>query len=256
MDIESLEFIFEDDPNRPQKRPIVHEEFVNELAFHEASHFVLGRLVNKLNLGFNDAVSIYIDSKVRKRGQVSGFGGDFNSEHEYWSNQNRKRFKEFYTDEPRRIWAESLVLIAGYASFKLFISDREDFISYLHSDESTQLAMHCLKTVPHHFWYTHANKYLSGVSDFAKIKERLLFIQTIKEHDLIKNYEKLLTVASDIMSVRAVECAIRFVKNKLIGADGEKIEGEPFKRIELFVDNLIKKVDISMMLKPLLSKPN
>lgn len=255
MDTETLIPWFDDEqPMRPQKRPIKQNEFVIELAFHEASHFVLGRLVNKLEIGFKHADSILIDSIDRKGGEVSGFGGDFQSEVVYWTNSNRQRFTNFFTKDEKRIWADSLVLIAGYASYKLFVSDQEDFISYIESDEWTEIEMHSIKTVPHHYWYTQVDKYLVGVSDFAKIKERLAFIGIIESEDRIENYNLLLEAVSDIMKTRAVELAIRYVKNRLKAADGNKIEGSAFEQIVCFTDNLISKIDISGVIRHLANR--
>lgn len=247
MDNDFFAMFFESDGRPPQPRiiPLDLKALTNEIAFHEASHFVTSRLINKLNIGFKEATSISIDSKGKKSGVVTGFGGDYKMDNEYWTNFNIARFKKFYTDDVRRIWADSLNLIAGYASFKLFISDQEDFISYLESSESKEVIMYTLSSVPHHFSYPTGNKYTTGVSDFAKIKERLSFIGILDKDERVEAYKLLLKTVCDIMSTRAVECAIRYVKNKLKASDGKVIEGRAFERMKNFVDNLISKVTIS-----------
>lgn len=255
MDNNSLEAYFEADgrPPQPRRESIDLIKFKDELAFHEASHFVIGRLVNKRNIGFKEATSITIDSKTRS-GVVRGFGYNFDQDNIYWSNRNIELFKSFYLEDERRIWAESLNLIAGYASFKLFISNQEDFISCIDEGDNTKVIMHTLDSVPHNFYYTNANKHTTGISDFAKIKERLSFIGIVSTDKRVEAYKLLLRVASEIMSVRAVELAIRFVKNKLKASDGEVIEDGPFEEMKGFVDNLISKVTITYWLGILLNR--
>ena len=46
------------------------------------------------------------------------------------------------------------------------------------------------------------------------------------------------------MKIRAVELAIRYVKNRLLKTDGRKIENHSFEQVRIFVDDLIKRVFI------------
>lgn len=257
MDNDFLTIFYESEgiPPQPRKLPLDLKAFTKEIAFHEASHFVMGRLINKLNIGFREATSITIDSRGKKSGVVTGFGGSYDMDTPYWTESNKARFEAFYSEDVRRIWAESLNLIAGYASYKLFISDQEDFISYLETSESTEVVMHTLSTVPHHFRYTPGNKEPVGVNDFAKIRDRLSFIEIVDKEERVEVYNSLLEVACKIMKIRAVEYAIRYIKNRLIAYDGKIIEGDYFKHITEVVERGISKVDISSFVEYLYKNP-
>lgn len=187
------------------------EDIQKELAFHEAGHFVMERLLQKSGLNeipFGDINYMYIDSD-NKQGAVNGFLSLDNLEGNVWTNENYERFKRRFQENPRYTYATLFSLISGYATYKKFIDDNKYFIGFEREGESR---LYRIDTVPHSVVKTQYNRYVNDVSDFAKIKERLNFFG-ITDFDILNNlYGFLLEQVSEIMSNNAVENAIRFTK--------------------------------------------
>ena len=246
-----------DEPSPQQlfeEKEIKNNTFAKELAFHEASHLVIERLVNKLDLGFSEPISMYIDTEKRI-GCVHGFGFSTGKTIDYWTKLNEEKFTQFYKTDTRRIWAECLTLIAGYGSYKVYIEETDYFIGHIDSN-SNKAKMYKLGNVPHGTLFGRANKYHTDVSDFAKIKERLSMIKICEDDQRLQVYQKLLDDISLIMKIPAVENAIRYAKNRLLYADGKGegkvkgiIEGKRFEYCKFFVDKLIKRVKIEDVLR-------
>lgn len=230
-----------------QIKEIDEGSFSKELAFHEASHFVFQRLLHRYNLGFSEPVHMMIDT-VNRNGVVNGFMIEgFN--HQFWTDTVLEEFRNFYTQDIRRLKAHCLELMAGYTSYKVFINDSEFFIHDGTVDlNPNKLRMFKLETVYHSFSITRNNRSIVGVSDFGKMKEQASFIGINNKPELIIFYNNLIAEVKMIMNEEAVELAIRYVKNKLLRMDGKIIKGQYFDRIKSFVDNLTKNVNIETYL--------
>lgn len=226
------------------KTKLINEkDFAKELAFHEASHFVIQRLLHPFDLGFLESDNLWINTKER-RGNVHGFMiQDFN--HTVWTEPVYRKFRKFFNTDYRRYKGYCLELIAGYASYKIFIEDSDFFISFGDFiNNRNELKMYKLETVPHSIRRTENDRKLFGVSDFAKIKEQISFQGIGNEKERLELYHQFLSDITDIMNINAVELAIRYVKNRLLRMDGKIIEGEYFNHIKYFVDDLVKRVCI------------
>ena len=233
---------FEDKNPRYISKKISQKEFSIELAYHEASHLVFQRLIYKLNLGFNEPINIFIDSKNEQNaGYVHGFGASGLVYNSRLVDEND--IKAFYTDKKERLFSDCLQYLSGNTSYKAFIdSTTEYYISNSDINMSEyKMKMYKLDTVPNH---------QHGVDDYFKVKNRLQYIDVSDKQSVYSFYQKITNDVLEIMDIRAVELSIRYVKNHLLRNDGKLIQGKYFQEIKEFVDELIKNVSI----KPFLSK--
>ena len=209
-------------------RPLNSDEFLLELAYHEASHLVIERLIHKLGLNFLESSKIKINS-TEGTGNVFGFIANFNKISEYWTPENFANFVSFYTEDSRRVGSECLMLIAGFASRKKFISNDEYFISYFDkTSDAFNISYYKIDTVWHDIIQRLPNRQIVGISDFAKIKDRLSFIKIVEKKELVDTYVDLLDLILPIFDDEKVEHCISYIKDKLIENDGTVIEGDNF----------------------------
>lgn len=239
-------FLFEQERSVEQPylvKPLDEKQFALELAYHEASHLVIEQLIHKLTLGFKPSEKIEIFSNKR-HGQVQGFGAIY-THNNFWTQQTYDNFKSFYEEDQRRIWADCLILIAGYASYLVFMGDSEYFISEYDENTSKEVKLYKISTVPHKTIFIPPNKWREGISDFAKIKERLTFIYEYDKEKFDSLYSRLLGEMLTILKIKSVNMAVRYVKNHLIRSNNNHpISGKHFDRIKLFLAELLKNISI------------
>ncbi|MCB9295544.1 MAG: hypothetical protein H6559_20825 [Lewinellaceae bacterium] len=220
-------------------------EIQNELGFHEAGHFVLERLLLKADISdanFSGHNFIYIDSNL-KEGSVNGFLQEVKWKGNCWTEKNYNLFKESIINNKRASIATLFSLIAGYTTYKKFIENTEYFIRSPNFDND-QVKYYKLDNVEHGTYRNKIDRYHWGVSDFAKIKERLGFLGVMDIVNLNKLYLSLHEKVMQIMNLGAVANSIRYIKNRLIEEDGKRIEGDNLKKHIDFVEQLMINVDV------------
>jgi hypothetical protein len=227
--LEDLEPIWEEEQEEISisrvEKEIDYKNFLIELAYHEASHFVFDQLILKMDLGFAPVCSIFVHADRKNKilgGEVSVL---------------EKAIKNpyvFYGQNPKRLYAFLLVTLAGYTSRLTFIDNDPFFISEPDFKECTEgkLYYYSLDFLPRSV--DDVRKTQDYIRDFLKIP---------------RSYQKemITSLVEDIrlvMNKTAIKLAIGYVKNKLVNSNGSKIVGKELDIIKWKTDILISKISL------------
>lgn len=224
MDSENIEFElnlgFDGQRRRtkPDLRTVCINKFKDEIAFHEASHFVF--IILALNHFATGTFSL-IDfltcctEKIKVKGHnlVSGFAPanitkDKMQDGTKW-NDEPEGYLEFYNEDRRRLAASMLVDIAGYSSYQVFIQNSEYYIFSEPKLDYPQIGSCTIN------YYDKYNTLKSEAGDFVKIDRRLGIyywdcLQSGKSKvEAITNFTN---AAQSLMKKQSINDSIRFVK--------------------------------------------
>lgn len=209
-------------PPPPVKREaqLVIEDMVTEIAYHEASHFVIGILVLNLDLSFMPYSSIEINvSEENVSGVCNGMTPTISPQDDpYTPNVAAPFFKE----DKNRIFGKLFSVIAGYESYKKFLQDDDCFIG--HTD---------LINDKDKMWYYSLKYILKQATikiNFSLIKDYCL-VDKILNYGGYESYEKKMEIViriqndlKELMSNQSVVDSIQYVKNALIEKNGSVIK--------------------------------
>lgn len=208
--------------------------FLNELAFHEASHFVFDILGKRLSLGFSPIEAIKISPTDPKGNYVRGFHSPF-PETDAMSGINRKKwYFENESQKHNRLFTKALSLIAGYTSYQIFVEDTPHFINPKIEEGGNSFPNYhridCLPDPP--------------PSDFQLLSEMLGWIG----QNSTKKVLEIQNVVKKIMHHPSVANAIRFVKNYLLKNIGREISGTELNYLKRGVERQIQKISLEKYL--------
>lgn len=221
-------------PEREERfitRKLTDEEILNELAFHEASHFVFNCMVYRLGLDFLAPRGIEICSE-KHNGRVFGFSPNL-TESEL---QRESILKDWYTGNINRLIGRMLGTIAGYTSYQIFIEDSPYFVAVV-DDNQREVKYFKLLTAP-------VRPYNS---DFTRFREYIEYIHTGYEFEGIKEF--FYNEAKKLMQIQAVNDSIRFIRNYLVERDCQFVEGKELARLRREVIRLTNKIPILEVLE-------
>ncbi len=265
---EGLEFINDFmEVNTGQRRPIPPDvrivrikKFKDEIAFHEASHFVLSVLfLNYFPSGtFSPISSITCCAeKVGEKGYpnvVSGFSPvniPDNKLNTRYEGEEPPGFIEFYNNDRKRLAAIILVFIAGYSSYQVFVQNKEHYIfsNVKFNDPQTGF---CAIT-----YFDKYNTIESNAGDFVKIdlKLRTYYSNCLRsgksKADAISSFTK---AAQGLMRQKPVNDSIRMVKKVLLKHECNKIEGRELDDLVQMVSKFTNKMELNGILEALKDK--
>jgi hypothetical protein len=214
-------------------RTVVENDKLKELGFHEASHFVFSCLFRKKAEGFCGINFINIcPEKINIEGYnvVNGF------------NPNLEMFgtsvEGFYNSDINRLLVKLTTLIAGFASFQIFIEDKEYFIGV---PESTS-----------EFKYYKVESSLNlGIPDIKMIQDKLKRHLDLVGKNQIIYIQKLIKEVQKLMKIQAINDSIRFVKNQLTNMKCENIEGAKLARLQFEVERFTNRINVDKYLDTL-----
>lgn len=247
-------------PLPPDPRTVRIKKFKDEVAFHEASHFVFSVLfLNYFPPGtFSPISSITCCAeKVGEKGYpnvVSGFSPvnipvfKLSTKVE---GEEPPGFIEFYNRDRRRLAAMILVFIAGYSSYQVFVRDKEHYIF-------SSVKFNAPKTGSCTIAYLDKyNAIGSDADDFVKIdrKLRTYYLDSLRSGkskvDAISNFTQ---AAQDLMRQKSVNDSIRMVKKVLLKHECSKIEGWELDRLVRMVSGFTNKIELDGILEALKDK--
>jgi hypothetical protein len=220
------DYILADNNERNKNRietEIDYDNFLIELAYHEASHFVFDQLILKMDLGFSPVTRIFVHCSREDKilnGVVTGLGG-------YEGSSN-----SFYRGDNSRVYARLLTTLAGYTSRLVFIDDSPFFISEADLDNYTngKLFYYTIETAPR------------KISDVRKTKD---YIQQYLDFSIAQRDKLINSLIEDIkllMKTPAMKLAIGYVKNVLVQHNGVEVIGRALEHIKLKIDILSSKI--------------
>lgn len=220
----------EENSNKSKEIEIDYNQFLIELAYHEASHFVFDQLILKMDLGFHQIESIFVhcekESKTIK-GVVSGLGKSITD------------LRKFYKADTRRVYARLITTLAGYTSRTVFIKDDIDssfFISKADLSDNYKNGM---------LYYYSIEIAPSAIDDIRKTKAYLkeyLQVKTTNDKDIA--IHRLVSDIQSLMETPAIHSAIGYVKNTLVKNNGTQIVGKELNFVKLKTGILLSKVSL------------
>lgn len=220
----------------PYKERIVKvNEFRNELAIHEASHFVFHQLLSK-----NLTDSYFIGHAVICTDNIKLNEVNFKPSPYY----KKYGIHLYFIDDRRRLVVHLLNLIAGYSSHQEFISSEKFYIfsEVSHPENGTLKVKYC-SLENHRFCCT---------DDFGRINELLRDYYSNPDYvERIKILKRLTSLAQSIMRNEQVNKCIHLVKDALLKSECKKIEGDELETLKKSVNELISDLDFTGILEEL-----
>lgn len=218
------------------------KELRKEIAYHEASHFILGLLVNKENNHFKQPTNITFCVKEKEKFLANVcVPNPFVDENESISGYNRvMKAQEFYSKEEPRVYLKCLELLAGFVSCKIFMNKPDKFIHYLRFCPETILSsdvsvdyLDCSS-----FWYGDYFIKADNRHDFRQVNTRLsnLDLDWDQKYGLINIIIEQLCL---IMSAEKIKQSIESVAQKLIEKECATIELDEIEEIKKEVLSII-----------------
>ena len=235
MDYEFLE-INKQEEKHSDTRFVSIQEFRNELAIHEASHFVFHQLLSKnLTENYQIGYVVICAENLTELNKV---------------NFKRPEYYETYGDhsyfikDRRRLVAHLLNLIAGYSSYQEFISRKEFYIfSQINNQNNDNLEIK---------YYSLEYSSYSGATDFRVINELLkTYYPNLNYRNQIEILARLTCIAQTIMGKGPVKKSIHLVKDALLKNQCNKIEGDELETLKESVNELISDLDFTGILEEL-----
>jgi len=231
LNIDDLEPILdEEDENDEEVDPYKKKLFEikcleEELAYHEASHFVFSCIFQRLIDGFTPVEGIEICAENIKDGNsnlVKGFVPNIPHEETYGTNNvEAPKVLEFFKSDTRRLLAKFIVLISGFSSYQVFIEENNYCIG---SPES--LEFNNDKTKFSMLYFTVRTAIHSQTTDFTIFFKMLRNYCNVEEVNSIELTTDLVNAIQEIMKIQCISDSIRYVKNILIRYKCKRIEGQ------------------------------
>jgi hypothetical protein len=238
-----------------EERTVKANQLRNEIAFHEASHFVFKVLglahVNEFTpINF----AICCPNKVNQEGfnVVQGFAPRIPISETYGNLESEpKGLINFFNSDRKRLVASLFSKIAGYSSYQVFIKNSNFYIS----SKVEKTGKKCYKIK----YYNLENATVSNTDDFNNIFRKLdnyyfkdpqiNYIENQYLKDKKNETVKVLTDSvQQLMRQKAINDSIRMVKNQLLKTECQKIEGYRLAILVKKVKMMIKKIDITDIL--------
>ncbi|MEZ5040300.1 MAG: hypothetical protein R2828_10420 [Saprospiraceae bacterium] len=214
---EECEFEFHDLPERPKdfiEREFNHPRFLEELAFHEASHFVFDCLIVRTLQSFTEIkyMSICIDQFFEEGwNRVNGLRPDIDIADEDMTDPVLSRFYRF---DKTRAAAKILSRLAGYASYPSFI-EKTEFYFANPSEDKTKL-----------YYYKLRKANFKRVSDLKNVERYLSYLGIDERQDVLERVESFLELVFEVMEYPSVRESIIIVSDLLKENECKKIEGQ------------------------------
>jgi len=223
----------------PIKRdaPLVVEDMVTEIAYHEASHFVIGILVLKLDLNFKPYQSIEINVSVdAMTGVCKGMQPPIPQEDQHKPGLDALFFKE----DKNRIFGKLFSVIVGYESYKVFIDDDKYFIGHTE-----------LLNYKNTMWYYKLEHVLKRCTSKGSFIKDYYLVNKILGFGGYDSYEEKLEIViriqndlKELLNIQCVADSIRYVANALIEKNGSVIGDAELEVITEKVKRNINKIPI------------
>lgn len=207
------------------------KEFVKEVALHEASHYVLGRLIVRLGLGFQEVNQINFCISLEQEKLEANVGV-------FWPklpevviiSKNEEKIKAYYVENTHRVFAEIFSLLAGYASYLVFIEDSEYFVSEID-----------LLNNKSKIWYVDLDwAFTSSLFDFDKARKQLNYLGCTSAEDQKEKMKLCINYLRQILSKKAVYQSIGYVKNQIFRYQCKPSTEWPLEQIKQTVDEYTK----------------
>lgn len=249
---EDFEIIIGNEDEKPPFiiKPLDENALLHEIAIHEASHFVFALLLENLDLGFLMVSHIIIEpEQIDQEGKITppqGEVGGFGASVPYIQNtleHDPDELKNWYLEDPRRIWGNCLQAVAGFTSYRVFFDEDEYFIGYPYSDN-----------IPgQEIYYTIKSVYLC-IPDIKKIR-RYLHYTDVTHLDDFKNYlQNLSNKAKEIIKIPKIKEAIEQTTNLLLSKVGFAIEEEELIDLRQRVTPLLEGISLTEVIEGLINE--
>lgn len=228
---------------RVESRAFDFEPMLDEVAIHEASHFVFNVLVLRLKLGFTDlyGVKIKVDDEFAG-GETEGCLPPVDAGDPEGRNQ-------WFIENPKRIWARFFSTMVGYVTYKSFLNDDDYFIGRRTGliQDKERVYYYNLKSALKENPYV--PKKHSRIHDFFLINK---YFQLLGIEDFSRKQEVCEVVIKELMKLLAKESirrSIEYVKNILKSNNNRKIEQEELEEMHDQVNELTKNVSLADLVK-------
>ena len=239
-----MEGLYEE-PYRPRTEELTAEVLLNEIAFHEASHFVFQALITNCTDDFSipSGIETIISNDGIPQGQVIGFNcrifedGLPNTVEQLYS-----ELCEFYAANKHSAVLELFSLMSGYSSYQVFVEPgKPDFIA-LPKHEIVDGQPPILKSS--YYDLEHAPPSRGGIKDLFRIRHLLRCLS--KGDDYLEIVKRLTDDIIELMNIQCVNDSIRFVRNQLLEKKNKgRIENEKLINMWNKVKRLTGNVSLS-----------
>lgn len=225
------------------------ESLLNEVAFHEASHFVFQLLIIKEYSEFNypDSITVSVKFKERFEGEVYGFSPkviDKAIKSDIY--KERCLLNAFYL-KPQNVYYYCFQKLAGFNSFKAFIKNRIEYFALLNYNDGLELKeknsvnYYSLEKAPNMY----GSLYIKDINDCHNKLTSLGYGNKLSKDKYLK---ELIKDIDKVMGINEVRQAITEVKNILEINNGKKIEGQEFKDLIDKTNNHVKGINLMKLI--------
>lgn len=235
-----------EDQYQPKELILKIEDFLNEVAFHEAGHFVFNIMITSISDDFHEPTGITVEviEGFPFKAMVEGFQPEI---FKRGKSPIRAEEKEtFYEDDPRIVFLYSFSLLAGYVTYSVFIdrNSEEEYFSYIEETDKESLKA----TVPiKYFNHKKALRSRDGIKDLYQLKKTLIHAGYTDNTDRLEMEKKFIEATQTLMNVQAVNDSIRFIRNILVKQKGEHLSDKEFIRIKREVRRFTGKASMKLM---------
>lgn len=237
-----------------KERKVTLNVLKNELAFHEASHLVFNCLGLRHLDGFSPLffiASCAENAHEDSSNVVNGFAPNVPKNLMYRRrNEEPKVLLDFYNEDRKRLVAQLISGVAGYASYQVFMKYKckEEYFIGCSVIKETSEDYRKLR------YYRKEHALYSFSSDFTYIDAKLKTYYELNSQEAVEATIKLIEIVQKLMHIPAVNMSIRFVKNKLLKNQCIKIEGNRLVQMCKEVDRLTNKIQFESILEQYIEK--
>lgn len=226
-----------------------YNSMLEEVAIHEASHFVFGILVRRIEPEYTEIYSLRVN--VDKHIAVGHTQGLLPPVGEYELKEADNWFKANRT----RIIARLFSTLVGYVTYKSFFNDVEYFIGYRTGfiQNRDEVYYYNVKSALSNNPY---NKEPNScdILDYYIINKYFKLLEINDESQKLELCELAISYLLVFLKKRAVKHSIWVVKNILRKNNGNRIEGEELKNLCKEVEEITKKISLEKLIKKFESK--
>lgn len=210
------------------EKEVTIKSAIEEMAFHEAAHFVLNVLIAKQ--GFEFLNPARINFKVVK-------GERFNAE-VVKSFPKGFGIISLYLDENLGFFL-CLSLLSGYTSYRAFIKEERCFIGHMPSilSESNEVVYYSIGLAIDR----------GEIQDIEECRKVLINIFKLKNRKTKECIKSLQLLSEEVINNQKIKEAIIYVKEVLVDKNPSTIEGEELKKLIAYVESIIGEIEIDLM---------
>ena len=225
-------------------RKFNYNSMLEEVAIHEASHFVFGILVRRIEPEYTEIYSLRVD--VDKHIAVGHTNGILPPVGE----NELKEADNWFRADRIRIIARFFSTLVGYATYKSFFSDVEYFIGYRTGfpQNRDEVYYYNLKSALSNNPYNKEPKYCD-IMDYYIINKYFKLLEINNESQKLELCELAISYLLVFLKKRAIKNSIWVVKNILRKNNGNTIEGDELKKIYIEVEEITKKISLEKLIK-------